>query len=144
MRLALALFLLAGVFACGGGDGDQSDDPAADRILQTLAYIDDGQFGRAWEDLHPAHQELVNRDHYVSCAEQSGSVGIEDVEVVESYPETVTLPGTDETADTMAVTVKYTVRRGLLTNEETNTFHAAEVAGRWVWLLSDPTEYEDC
>lgn len=132
----LLLLIIPILAACGGGGSDSSDveDFSVD-LVETLMR---GQWGRAWDSLHPAHQEVVSRDTYISCR-QGDNVGSFDVAVDDVFDETLNIAGVGE-VDTTAVTLE-------LSNDDAETFltmHAAQVDDEWAWFLSadDFASYE--
>jgi hypothetical protein len=133
--LTVVVVLLA--VACGGNGLDHPD--AAEAAEQFYRHTSDGQWGRSWDNLHPAHQEIVDRDDYITCAQRNESYDIDGVRAVETFEEPVGLPGTSITTDSVAVTVE--IKAGEVTDRRTS--HFVEIDGRWAWILNDPGAYAD-
>lgn len=160
-RLALATILvalLASFFTIGCGDtgeGDGQDaetDPAptvgaglegsaGDAVLALMDMVDKGQWGREWEHLHPEQQAFISKELYQSCGEASDIPNIDDVSVVETYEEEITIPGTETTVSSTAVTVSLQFSQGTEMLETEDTFHVSELDGRWRWFLGDAETY---
>lgn len=118
---------------CGGGSDEQSPEDAVEARFEMFSK---GQHGPEWELLHPAQQALVPKDLYVQC---SAAIDTPDFEAkaTESYEETVTIPGTDQRAESVAVTVEVSSSGA----KETWTVHVFDVDGTWRWAL-DPEPYK--
>jgi hypothetical protein len=148
MRILIVVsVLLAALAACGGG-GDKASqaDTPEDAIIQLFDMVNKGQWGREWDLLHPEQQAIVDRDHYIDCAEAKTLPDIDDVNVTEVFDEEIVIPGTQTRAPSKAVTVSLKLSSGILTDETQDTYHVFDVNGVWRWSLSDPEGYEngDC
>jgi hypothetical protein len=112
---------------CGGSDGA---GPGA-ALKKQIGWLTSGQYGRAWDQMHPAQQALMSREQYARCA---GARSIPDFEVTlkEIYDEEVQIPGTEEKVMSKAVTVE--LRYG--GSRDTDTFHEFLVDGQWRWTAS--------
>ena len=141
MKKKLATTLLLGAVAlmclqgCGGDSGSEGDagDPG-EAIRPYLHAIQEGQYGRAWDMLHPAHQAVVTRSEFDNCLRESGlsvpaKFGLH-VDVVSD--ETIDVAGLGSTP-TKAVT--WTLSSG--EEFETMTSHLVESDGTWRWILTD-------
>lgn len=140
----LAIGALLG--ACGGGDSKSLATPktgesAGDAVTRQLNLLSNKQFGPEWDELHPAQQALIPRDAYIQCGAKGNLPAISDVSVTTTYNEAVTIPGTQQKADSTAVTVKLTARLGAQTQQLTQTFHEFVVDGHWRWTVADPSLY---
>lgn len=143
MRARLVLVMLVAVLAgCGGSGGKFDDEPAAQAMRRQFDYIAKGQDGRRWDELHPAQQALIPRERFLDCNE-ADSVEIERVEVLEVFDEQTSIPGTDRTVASRAITVRVKASAGLLSDEFTDTFHEVEVDGAWRWVMS-PDAVAEC
>lgn len=136
MRVILASLLVFILVACGGG-GD-SDSGAEDFAVDLVETMMRGQWGRAWESLHPAHQAIASRDAYIDCR-QGDSIASFEVAVDDVFEESVNVQGIGE-LDTTAITLE-------LSNDNAETFltmHAVEVEDDWVWFMKaeDIASYE--
>ncbi len=83
----------------------------------------------------PAQRALLNRDAYFSC-QDSTSFDVVGVEVVDEYPERITVGGLGE-QDSTAITLKITVSSGGSEYSDTDTFHALKEDGLWYVSLND-------
>jgi hypothetical protein len=100
-----------------------------------------GQFGRSWDDLHPAHQEVVSRERYARCraelfARNDTSAQLESFEVLRTVDEEIDVGGIPETTS-KAVTVRFRIGSNGATHTGSETLHAVQVAGRWAWILPE-------
>lgn len=160
--LALALGLLAG--ACGGDDGDSasattapgaaaagptttkapSDDDAAEAVQRQFKYLTDGQYGRAWEEIHPAQQGFIPRALYVRCSgDRLGSIQIVDIDVKEVFHEPSAIEGTDLEPDSVAITLALKYKAGALPEQsDTETFHEFFVDGQWRFSVTGAESYK--
>lgn len=144
-RLSAVAVLAVLVAACGGGDdaGGHSDAVAA--FERQFDLLSDGQFGRQWDELHPAQQELVARDDYVACmTDQAAGLDITSVDVEETFTESITVPGTAVEADSVAITARVVAKVAGVEDETTDTYHEVEVDGGWRWVTDDPDRLADC
>lgn len=164
-RLTAVLFVSLALVACGNDDEEDggtaapvSEEATATtepereltdpgETMETLVRMQLlGQLGRAWDTLHPEHQELVSRSDYERCQSDRlapmAGVSLQDFDVLETYEDRVTLP--EGEVDATAVTYEMTVTDGTNTQAITDTSRLVNVDGEWRWVLSDPVEYEDC
>ena len=102
-------------------------------------YINKGQWGREWDELHPAQQELVPRDLFIQCAPAGLEVQVTDV--LETYEEDVVIDGTDQSVRATALTVEFKSGQDPLANSDIDTFHEVVVAGEWRWIMADVEGY---
>ena len=130
MRWFSLILILLPLVGCGGDDEDTSDG-AGDTAAEQFEMFFDGQFGRVWDQLHPAHQEVVPRDLYVECSSQQTFPDME-IGVEEVYEETMDVARVGP-IDTMAVTLNFT-NNG---NSQTITEQLVEVDGEWRWILEE-------
>jgi hypothetical protein len=103
-----------------------------------------GRFARSWDELHPAHQQVVSRERYAKCrtelfAQADVSARLEAFEVIETVDEPLELPGIPETMS-KAVRVRYRIGGTAAPHAAAETLHAVEVGGRWAWILP-PSAY---
>lgn len=127
-RLAIA-FVAVILTACGGGDEGPGD--AGEFSKDNIESMVRGQWARVYDDLHPAHQEIIDRDLYVNCQSALSIPGY-DVEVDETYEETIEVPRLGS-METMAVTMELSVGD----NSEFLTRHLVEEDGEWKWISTD-------
>jgi hypothetical protein len=157
----VAVFALA--VGCGGDEDSSADGgtvsvdvgqetvpPEPDQepgefLEDLLGYYFKGQYGRAWEVLHPGHKAIVSRSKFDECVSAGfpSSAELSDVDVVEEYDEPISLPHVPEKTS-KAVTLRLTVRSGEASETDTDTYHAVDVGGRWAWVLEsqDVAAYE--
>lgn len=137
MRTMILIAALgAALAACGGGSSDKSTETAGDAVKRQFAFISDGQFGREWDELHPADQAVVSRDHFERCG-AGKSVNIDSVTVKETYDDTITVAG----ADTASKAVTVELKSG--SAKDTRTFHEVMVDGKWRWVIADTSSYSN-
>jgi len=99
-----------------------------------------GQFGRSWDELHPAHQQVVSRERYARCraelfARADLSAQLESFEVLQTVDAPIDVGGTPTASK--AVTVRFRIRSNGSTHTGSETLHAVRVAGRWAWILPE-------
>jgi hypothetical protein len=135
----VAAALLAG---CGGGDDPAP--PAADAgVFMTglVRSIAAGNYGRAWESLYPAHQQVASRPQYVACERRDHIPSrVARIVVVRVVDERVDVAGQDARSVGAAITLRLRVGSDAGTDVVTNTFHAVAVDGTWTWVLP-PARY---
>lgn len=148
MRLAAVMAGVALVLA-----GCSSDDESVGQERERQgpgAFIEatfgeqytQGQYGRMWESLHPEHQAIVSKGEYDACQRSAARTGlrISDVQVEETYDETIDLPGTGKKVDALAVTWSAVYELGDERVDSTETSHLIDVGGQWRWLMADPAD----
>jgi hypothetical protein len=92
-----------------------------------------GQYGRAWDRLHPAHQKIAPRSFFDGCFRETGGFGGElEVTVIEVYDDPIDIPAIPETSKA----VTYRIRQQGTDATETATSHAVDVDGEWRWVLA--------
>jgi hypothetical protein len=125
------------------GDVEPTEDPG-DSVVAYLTAAGRGQFGRMWDQLHPAQQAVIDRDTYVDCQEErTTAVDIEEIEVVETFEDEIAIAGTDERTQTTAVTVRVEWSIGAQDFSGTETINLAAVDGEWRAFFSSEL-LEDC
>ena len=148
--LAAALSLLITGACDGGGDSDDASRErsatsttasAEQAMLRQFDNVQKRQWARHWEELHPAQQAFVAKDQFIRCSDQL-SLSIESVNVVRSFEDRVTVPGTTLQADSVAIAAQVKVRIGQLATDFERTFHEFEVDGEWRWAITDPEPYK--
>jgi hypothetical protein len=118
----------------------ESAEAAFRRLLD---YASKGQYGRQWDDLHPAQQAFVNRDLFVRCyGEKLGGLDVIRINVVDTFQEEQSVPGTDVRQLTTGISAEVTYRRDGQESTSTDTYHEYLVDGRWRWALGDPDAYK--
>lgn len=119
-------------------DEQRSNEPSdgPDKLFETLVpYYGLGQYGRAWDLLHPAHQEIAPRTFFDGCIRDAGNVpqGDLEVEVIEVYDDPIDVPAIPQKT---SKAVTYRVRVEGTDATQTETSHAVNVDGEWRWVLA--------
>lgn len=137
VAVALTVAVGAVLLFRGGGDRSPADPPGA-FIEQVYRRLLGGQHGRAWDLLHPAHQQLVSRRRYIECgAAWPPSPELRKFEVLEVYRDPIDAPLIPETTS-RAVRYRVTVGAGGESESFTALGHAVAVDGRWRWYFATP------
>ena len=134
VRRVVLLIIVLALAGCGGGDDADSGDLSAGEFLQEITADHlRGEFSESWEDLHPAHQELISQIQLVYCGEREPTP-TEDttVRIVSVRPVTVALPEIPERR-VQAVRIELRDREGVV---DRYTAHAVRVGDRWRWVLT--------
>ena len=134
-RLVLGGLAVAVFLAGCGGDVDPARTPAGIAQVRLLDEIYNGRYARAYADLHPAYQRLVPKERFVSCSRQLSLGGLDSIEILDVYDESVSVPG-ERKVKAKAVRVRLTSSNG----ETTEPFvrHEVKVGPRWRWVLNEP------
>jgi hypothetical protein len=132
-RVAVLLVLSAlGLSACGG-ETDPATTQAGAAQVRLIADLYNGRFARAYEDLLPAHKQVVSRDLFVACARRAIAVrSLSSVEVLEVFDETVDVPRLGK-RKTKAVRLRLTSTGGLVTSIVN---HELKQDDHWYWILN--------
>lgn len=140
---AVVVALLCGLVLAGcGGDGDAAKDTPETALRRHIAYVDKGQWGRDWDDLHPIQQAIVTKDAYVRCSGKTNRTGSLTVtKVLETYQEEDALPGSPTRVQSTAITYEIEATSGDRKETGKRTSHYYLVEGKWRWALSDPEAY---
>jgi hypothetical protein len=110
-------------------------------LQRHLEYELSGEFARSWDDLHPAHQQVVTRERYAQCRaelfERSGpSMVLQSFEVVDVTDGAVPIAGVPEPSS-KAVTAEITIGFNGNARVSLDTMHAVMVDGRWTWVFPE-------
>ena len=135
------------------GNGNHADAaPHEERLLEErlleepgeflrrhLEYELRGEFARSWDELHPAHQQVVTRERYAECRaelfERSGpSTELRSFEVLDVTDGTEPIAGISEPSS-KAVTAEITIGVNGDSRSALDTLHAVQVDGRWTWVF---------
>jgi hypothetical protein len=133
----LALVVLALVVAgCGGSSTAASPDKTVGLFMTRILREElNGQWARQWNDLHPAHKQLITRAQYVACSRSMGTnigTGDETYRVLAVKDEPIDVFAVPQ-RDSKVVTIQY---RSPLSNAVPRyDMHAVAVDGRWTWIL---------
>jgi hypothetical protein len=133
MRRWALLVVVAVVVAGCGGEEDPAASGAGVAAVRKYENLYSGNFERAWDDLHPAHQRVVSQTRFVRCARQAIAVGdLESIEVLDVFDDDIRVAGLRERR-AKAVRARVSSFHGeSFTAEE----HEVEVDGRWRWILN--------
>jgi hypothetical protein len=130
--LTLALLV---ALATGCALSENEEDRTAGAAVKTLLeheYV--GDYGTAWDSLHPRHQRLVTRPEYEECRRGIDVRGtIESVLVLSVRDEPLTVFGLPPQTPSKAVRVRVTTDE----SEYTATYHVVKVGDEWRWVLTD-------
>ncbi len=132
-RVLLTVALVA--LATGCALNEDSDDHEAGASVKTLLekeYF--GDYGGAWDSLHPRHQRLVTRQNYDECRRGIDVQGtIDSVVVLDVKSVPLTVFGLPPRTPAKRVNVR------VVTDETdfTSNYHVVDVDGQWRWVLSD-------
>ena len=86
--------------------------------------------------LVPSQQQVVSRDRYITCQGQFlRGAQVQLDKVVQTYDETVHVPGTNESLPSTALTVMVTAAQGTVKQSATLTLHEFAIEGEWRWSL---------
>jgi hypothetical protein len=125
------------------GNGPHGEEPPledpGDFLRRHLEYELSGDFARSWDELHPAHREVVTRERYAECRaelfERSGpSTELMSFEVVDVADDTEPIAGIPEPSS-KAVTAEITIGLNGASRSARETLHAVRVDGRWAWVF---------
>jgi len=126
------------VTACTGGG---STPEAA--LQRQFRYLNSGQWQKLYQDLHPEQRAFVSFDTFARCYPQSvvGYSNISLGKIIRTFQEEYTIPGTDQTVQSTAVTADVSATRGGGRQTLPNTFHEVNVSGIWYWTLANAEGY---
>jgi hypothetical protein len=117
---------------------DDADRAEAARALERLVkQLADGQAGQAYRSLHPAQKAFITKQAFIDCRSDKPDLEVDDIEVSDVVEETVTIPGTDVSAESAAITATISTNRG----DQTDTFHLLKVGKKWRWAQGDAEAY---
>jgi hypothetical protein len=132
-RAALLLALLA--LAAGCALTEDSEDHEAGAAVKTLLereYF--GDYGGAWDRLHPRHQRFVTREEYDECRRGIDVQGtIDSVVVLDVQDAALTVYGLPPRTPAKAVEVRVVTDE----SEYTAEYHVVLVGDEWRWVLTD-------
>jgi hypothetical protein len=143
-RALVAVALVA--LATGCALTEDSDDHEAGTAVKTLLereYV--GDYGGAWDTLHPRHQRLVTREEYVDCRSGIDVQGtIDSILVLDVQDRPLSVYGLRPGTPAKRVRVR------VITDETDYTapYHVVLVRDSWRWVLTDSAargfERTDC
>src|SRR5262245_39326465 len=119
-------------------EGTTLEEPG-EFLRRHLEYELSGEFARSWDELHPAHQEVVTRERYAEYRaelfERSGpSTELRSFEVLDVADDSEPIAGIAETSS-KAVTAEITIGVNGDSRTALDTLHAVHVDGRWTWVF---------
>ena len=133
VRAFLLIALLA--FTPGCALTEDSEDQEAGAAVKTLLekeYF--GDYGGAWDRLHPRHQRLVTREEYDECRRGIDVQGtLESVLVLDVDDSPLTVYGLPPNTPAKQVRVRVVTDE----NEYTADYHVVRVGDEWRWVLTD-------
>ena len=130
-------FLLVALLAVAAGcalteDSEDRDAGAAVKTLLEREYF--GDYGGAWDRLHPRHQRLVTREEYDECRRGIDVQGtLESVLVLDVEDSPLTVYGLPPNTPAKQVKVRVVTDE----NEYTASYHVVRVGDEWRWVLTD-------
>jgi hypothetical protein len=143
-RALLVLVLAALAAGCALAD-DSEDHEAGSAVKRVLEQEYFGDYGGAWDTLHPDHQRLVTRQEYETCRRGIDVQGtIDSVVVLDVRDRPLSVYGLSPRTPAKQVEVR------VVTDETdfTSTYHVVNVEDSWRWVLSDEAargfERTDC
>jgi hypothetical protein len=131
-----ALLIALALAGCGGDDEPETGDLGAGEFLQqvTAEHLR-GEYSETWDELHPAHQELITQLQLVYCGEREPDLAEDTtVRVLSVRPVTIRLPRVPE-RDAQAVRIELRDEQDIV---DRYTSHVVQVDGEWRWVLSRP------
>ena len=130
-------FLLIALLALAPGcalteDSEDQEAGAAVKTLLEKEYF--GDYGGAWDRLHPRHQRLVTREEYDECRRGIDVQGtLESVLVLDVDDSPLTVYGLPPNTPAKQVQVRVVTDE----NEYTADYHVVRVGDEWRWVLTD-------
>lgn len=108
-----------------------------------------GQLGRMYATLHPEQKKLVSRSEFDECFHASSSAfsgEVVGVNVIDSYNETIEIPGTGKREPSLAVTYRPKLKLddmleggGQTIEGQAQTVHVYKVDGEYAWIIAPNT-----
>ena len=132
-RAILLVALLALTAGCAlTEDSEDHDAGAAVKTLLEKEYF--GDYGGAWDRLHPRHQRLVTREEYDECRRGIDVQGtLESVLVLDVEDSPLTVYGLPPNTPAKQVQVRVVTDE----SEYTAAYHVVRVGDGWRWVLTD-------
>jgi hypothetical protein len=136
---ACVLAVLVGVVAtgCGAASTTPPHEQPGVFVTRILREEINGQWGRQWGELHPAHRRLITRSQYVACSREMGTSigqGKETFHVLDVRDEPIHVQDVPQRTSKI---VTVTLRVSAQTNPLTYRVHAVAVGSHWAWILGD-------
>jgi hypothetical protein len=132
-RVAVVAALALVAAGCGGSSAakqpDTDPEQAALKIVQQIVH---NRYTEAWDDLHPADQDVAPRTEYVGCESRSPVIAVpRSAKPLAVEDESVGL-GDGTFVDSKAVAVQLGFAGGF---KLTHTVHLVASGGKWTWIL---------
>ena len=133
VRAVLLVVLVALAAGCAlTEDSEDHDAGAAVKTLLEQEYF--GDYGGAWDRLHPRHQRFVTREEYDECRRGIDVQGtIESVVVLDVEDSQLNVHGLPPNTPAKQVRVRVVTDE----NEYTADYHVVRVGDEWRWVLTD-------
>jgi hypothetical protein len=132
LRVTFAALAVGALVAGCGGDVDPARTPAGMAQVRFLEDLYNGRLQNAYETLHPAYQRIVPRGKFLGCTRRAGLGGLDSIEILDVYDDSVTLPDGGSVGG-KAVRVRLTSTTGRPT---TFVSHEVKVGPGWRWVLN--------
>ena len=121
---------------CGGSTTAKPHEQPGDFVKRVLHEEVNGQWGRQWNELHQAHQQLISKAQYVECSRQMGTniaQGKEIFRVIDVRDEAIHVQDVPErSSKVVTITLRVSGKA-----PQTYRVHAVDDAGRWAWILGN-------
>ena len=131
---AVLLVVLAALAAGCALTEDSEDHEAGAAVKTSLEKEYFGDYGGAWDRLHPRHQRLVTREEYDECRRGIDVQGtIESVVVLDVEDSPLTVYGLPPNTPAKEVQVRVVTDE----SEYTADYHVVRVGDEWRWVLTD-------
>jgi hypothetical protein len=131
----LAAAAVAALAASGSAHAQSSRERAGVFMTRILREELNGQWGKQWSELHPAHQRLISRAQYVACSRALATdiaTGHETYRVLGVRDEAIRV---DRIPQRTAKLVTISFHSPLNKTTPTYHLHAVLVRGKWTWIL---------
>jgi hypothetical protein len=130
--LLLAVLLVVPAGCALTDDSQDHDAGVAVKTLLEQEYV--GDYGGAWDRLHPRHQRLVERQEYEECRRGIDVQGtLDSVVVLDVQDAPLTVYGLPSRTPAKRVEVRVVTDE----TEFTANYHVIRVDEQWRWVLSD-------
>jgi hypothetical protein len=109
-----------------------------DAAVELQLALGEADYPLLYERMHPAHQELIPRAHFMECVQaiRNEPVVIEGIAITESYGELMQDPAlAGHDAYAVVVNTAYTSRSGEIRTWD-GLMHVIDVDGEWLWLAN--------
>ncbi len=144
-RVGAALLApLLGLVACENPPWDSGNQLSEQAMIKAgapeaamkrqLRFVVKGEFGQAWDELHPDQQAIIPRDEFIRCG--AARHKIEGIQVGDSRNVVARVPGTSTEAPSVAIEVALTSHPPGQYLVAHQTLHEFLVDGTWRWALN--------